>query len=121
MSKTPIPEPAKPNRESIEALIIEAVNDLQRDQLKIEMLEQIRSKKEKISFRTFASHPAFLLFIGFIFTGIIGTFVTSKWQRNEWDRQQSRLVHIKRIDLKEKVMDQLVQAVADSNATEEDF
>jgi hypothetical protein len=120
MSQTPTPEPTRPNSESIKALIVEAVNDLQRDQLKIELLERIRSKKEKISFRTLASHPAFLLFIGFIFTGIIGTFITSKWQRNEWDRQQARLVHIRRIDQKEKVMEELVQTVADSNATEED-
>lgn len=120
MSQTPTSEPTRPNSESIKALIIEAVNDLQRDQLKIELLDKIRPKKEKISFRTFASHPAFLLLIGFIFTGIIGTLITSKWQRNEWDRQQARLVHIRRIDQKQKVMEELVQAVADSNATEED-
>jgi hypothetical protein len=81
MSQTPTPEPRRPKSESIKALIAEAVNDLQRDQLKIELLEEIRSKKEKTSFRTFASHPAFLLVIGFIFTGIIGTLITSKWQK----------------------------------------
>jgi hypothetical protein len=120
MNQTPTPEPTKPKSESIKALIAEAVNDLQRDQLKIKLLEEIRSKKEKISFSTFASHPAFLLVIGFIFTGIIGTLITSKWQNSEWDRQQARLVHIRRIDQKEKLMEELVQSVADSNATEED-
>ena len=120
MSQTPTPEPTRPNSESIKALVAEAVNDLQRDQLKIELLEEIRSKKEKTSFSTFASHPAFLLIIGFIFTGIIGTLITSRWQKSEWDRQQARLVHIKRIDQKEKLMEELVQSVADSNATEED-
>jgi len=120
MSQTPTPEPTRPNSESIKALIAEALNDLQRDQLKIELLEEIRSKKEKTSFSTFASHPAFLLIIGFIFTGIVGTLITSKWQKTEWDRQQARLVHIRRIEQKEKLMDDLVQAVADSNATEED-
>ena len=120
MSQTPAPEPIRPNSESIKALIAEAVNDLQRDQLKIELPEEIRSKKEKTSLSTFASHPAFLLIIGFIFTGIIGTLITSKWQKSEWDRQQARLVHIRRIDQKEKLMEELVQSVADSNATEED-
>lgn len=131
MSQPPPPEPTTLNSESIKALIAEAVNDLQRDQLKIELLEEIRSKKEKTSFSTFASHPAFLLVIGFIFTGIIGTLITSKWQKSEWDRQQqwqksewdrqqARLVHIRRIDQKEKLMEELVQSVADSNATEED-
>ncbi len=120
MSQTPTPEPSRPNSESIKALIADAVNDLQRDQLKIELLEEIRSKKEKTAFSKFASHPAFLLVIGFIFTGIIGTLITSLWQKSEWDRQQARLVHIRRIDQKEKLMEELVQSVADSNATEED-
>lgn len=120
MNQPPTPERTKPNSESFTALIKEALNDLQRDQMKMELLEGIRSKKEKISFRTFASHPAFLIFISFIFTGIIGTIITSKWQRKEWNRQQARLVHIRRIDQKEKLMEELVQAVADSNATEED-
>ena len=120
MSQTPTPEPKRPNSESIKALIAEAVNDLQRDQLKAELLEEIRSKKEKTSFSTFASHPAFLLIIGFIFTGIVGSLITFKWQRAEWNRQQARLVHIRRIEQKEKLMDELVQSIADSNATEED-
>jgi hypothetical protein len=120
MSQTPTPEPTRPNTEPIKTLIAEAVNELQRDQLKIGLLEGIRSKKEKTSFSAFASHPAFLLVIGFIFTGIIGTLITSNWQKSEWDRQQARLVHIRRIDQKEKLMEELVQSVADSNATEED-
>jgi len=120
MTQTPTPEPTRPNSESIKALIADAVNDLQRDQLKVELLEEIRSKKEKTTFSTFASHPAFLLIIGFISSGIVGSFITSQWQKDEWNRQQARLVHIRRIEQKEKLMDELVQSIADSNATEED-
>src|ERR1700682_5881972 len=118
MSQTLTPEPTAPDSESIKVLVREAANALLRDQLKKEILEEIRSEKKKISFREFAAHPAFLLFIGFVFTGIIGTFITSKWQRSEWDRQQTRLVHIRRIDQKEKVMEELAQAIADIDETE---
>src|SRR6266849_626979 len=57
--------------------------------------------------------------MGFILTGIFGTIITSRWQRREWDRQQARLIQIRRIEQKEKIMEALTQAIGDSNATEE--
>ncbi|HYW73737.1 MAG TPA: hypothetical protein VE961_22125 [Pyrinomonadaceae bacterium] len=67
-----------------------------------------------------AAHPATLVIIGFIFTGIFGTFITARWQRKEWDRQQGRLLQIKRIEQKQKIMEDLTRKVADSDATEQD-
>ncbi len=115
MSEQP---PLPPDNGDIKALAREAIAE-QRDQLKRDLLKEIRSEEGNFSIGKVAAHPAFLLFIGFILTGIIGTLVTSTWQRKEWNRQQDRLVHIRRADQQEKVMEELVQAIVDSNETEE--
>jgi hypothetical protein len=115
----PINEQTTQDNEEIKVLVREAVNELLRDHLKRELLEGVRSGENRFSLAKFAGHPAFLLFVGFILTGIIGTLVTSRWQRNEWDRQQARLIQIRRIEQKEKIMEGLTQAIADSNETEQ--
>jgi hypothetical protein len=120
MSQQQSPETTSPDDDEIRVLIREAVNEIQRDHLKRELLKEIRKEQRKFSFGKVAGHPAFLLFVGFILTGVIGTLVTSRWQKREWDRQQARLIQIRRIEQKEKIMEALTQAIADSNATEED-
>jgi len=76
--------------------------------------------KPKASVASFFAHPASLVLIGFIFTGIFGTVITARWQSREWDREQARLLQIKRIEQKEKIMEDLTRTVADSNSTEQD-
>jgi cell division FtsZ-interacting protein ZapD len=112
-----IPQPA--NNSEIKALVREALNELQRDHLKQELLKELRSKESKFSFGKLAGHPAALVFVGFILTGVFGTIITSSWQRKEWDRQQRRLYEIREVEQKEKIADGLIQAVSDSNETEE--
>jgi hypothetical protein len=109
----------EPQNEDLKILVTEAVNELQRDQLKQELLKKIRDAERKTSIGKLAAHPAVLVFIGFILTGFFGTLITSRWQRAEWDRQQQRLIQIRSIEQKEKVMEELTQALADSNETEE--
>lgn len=109
----------QPNNDEIKALIREALNELQRDQLKQELLKELRAKEGKFSFGKLAGHPAALVFVGFILTGVFGTIITSGWQRKEWDRQQRRLYEIREVEQKEKIADGLIQAISDSNETEE--
>jgi hypothetical protein len=78
------------------------------------------TSKLKTSVANFFAHPASLVLIGFICTGIFGTVITARWQSREWDRQQARLLQIKRIEQKEKIMEDLTRTVADSNSTEQD-
>src|SRR5204863_7833531 len=80
----------------------------------------IKDEKSGKSFGSIAAHPATLVIVGFIFTGIFGTVITSQWQKKEWDRQQGRLLQIRRIEQKEKIMESLTQTIAENCATTED-
>src|SRR6266404_770170 len=111
--------PQQANNDEIKTLVREALNELQRDQLKQELLKELRSKQSKFSFGKLAGHPASLVFVGFILTGVFGSVITSSWQRKEWDRQQQRLYEIREVEQKEKIADGLIQAISDSNETEE--
>jgi hypothetical protein len=112
--QTPVPE------SEIEILIEQAAKELQIDQLKKELIANIRKDKSQKSFSAMAAHPATLVIIGFLFTGIFGTLITSRWQSWEWDRQQARLLQIRRIEQKEKIMESLTRIVDENCATTED-
>ena len=103
----------------IRTLIEEAAKELQTDQLKKELTAKIQGDKSR-SLGSIAAHPAFLVIVGFIFTGVFGTIITSRWQSREWDRQQARLLQIRRIEQKEKIMESLTQTIAENCATTED-
>lgn len=76
---------------------------------------------------SFFQHPAVLLIIGFALTGIIGAWLTGRWQRNEWDRQQFvqsqewdrqqlRLLDIHSIDLKYEIINEITKSIGERNA-----
>jgi hypothetical protein len=112
--------PASTPENEIRILIEEAAKELQIDQLKKELTAKIKDAKSKRSFGSIVAHPAVLLIIGFILTGILGNILTARWQGREWDRQQGRLSLIRLIEQKEKIMEDLTRKVAESDATEED-
>lgn len=114
------PTPLGSPESEIRTLIEEAAKELQTDQLKKELAAKIQGDKPSLSFGSIAAHPATLVIVGFIFTGIFGTVITARWQSREWDRQQARLLQIRRIEQKEKIMEELTRKVADSDATEQD-
>lgn len=114
--QTPLDSPES----EIRTLIEEAAKELQTDQIKKELTAKIQGDKSRISLGSIASHPAFLVIVGFIFTGIFGTIITARWQSNEWDRQQTRLLQLRRIEQKEKITEDLTRKVAESDATEQD-
>lgn len=110
-----------------ELLKQEVLDELKKQTLKKELVDEIQKRSKAASLSSFGRHPATLLIIGFLLTGIVGTLLTTRWQRKEWDRQQtlqniewnkqqSRLVQIHNIDHKYEVISEITMAVGQSNA-----
>lgn len=102
--------------EEKETLKQEVLVELEKQALKKEIVQDLQPTAWNASLARFAQHPAFLLFISFALTGLIGSWLTSSWQSREWDRQQLRLVKIKSIDQKYEVTDEVIKAVGQSNS-----
>lgn len=108
-------------------LIDEIVQEMKKDLLK----EAVGKKFANSSWGEFLfnmlGQPAVLLILGFALTGIIGTFITGRWQRaewdrqkqierEEWDRQQTRLVDIHGINMKYQIIDDVTKLIGERNA-----
>lgn len=72
-------------------------------------------------------HPLVLLILGFVLTGILGTWITLgfqsrewKWQQeiqsSEWNKQQIRLVQIREVDQKYGIIDEVTKAVVEHDS-----
>jgi hypothetical protein len=105
----------------------EILNELRKERLKKELVDEIQKRSKAGSLTSFIQHPGILLLLSFALTGIVGTLLTTRWQRNEWNRQQalqtiewnrqqSRLTQIRNIDHKYEVIDEITRAVGESNA-----
>jgi hypothetical protein len=68
----------------------------------------------------FFKHPAVLLVLGFLCTGLVGSAITDYWKSLEWQNQQSYLVKQHFLQKQYDVMEDLVKAVAESNTAAED-
>lgn len=93
------------------------INDIVREMRKDSVKEAARAKLNKAGgWRVVAKslqHPAALLVLGFALTGLVGL----RLQQGEWDRQQKRLIEIRKVDLKYTIMDDIIKAVGARNAT----
>ena len=103
------------------ALIDEIVKEMRKDLLK----QEAGKKLDKLSW--FFSQSAVLLVISFTLTGIVGAIITGRLQRAEWDRQklverqewerqQTRLADIQGINLKYQIIDDVTKSVGERNA-----
>ena len=124
------------NRDDIqtekELLKQEVLDEIKKRKFKQEIVDELQKSDKVFRFSAFAQHPATLLITGFVLTGIVGTLLTTRWQRKEWDRQQqsqslewsrqqSRLIQIHNIDHKYEVIDEITKAVGESNAAASDI
>lgn len=100
-----------------EALVDDIVREIRKDSVKEEALAKLKKADAQGGFSKFFQHPATLLIIGFALTGVFGLLLTNKVQKQEWERQQQRLVKIRNADLKYAIMDELIKAVGARNAT----
>jgi hypothetical protein len=124
-SANDIPEQLKSTHafteEERESLINEIVDEIRKDSLKEDSLKKLKKVNWVDTISNFFHHPAILLIIGFILTGLIGTLLTAAWQGREWDRQQQRLIDIHGIDLKYGIIDDITKAVGERNAATRDM
>ncbi|MDQ3805372.1 MAG: hypothetical protein M3416_16270 [Acidobacteriota bacterium] len=97
-----------------------ALDGAERESLKQEIAETLRAELSQ-GRKDFFQHPFFLLVIGFILTGIVGSWLTSLWKSREWENQQLHLSRQKAIEQKYAVIDKLTRAVAEAYIAVEDI
>lgn len=108
-------------------LIDEIVKEMRKDSLKQEAAKKFANLSWAEFFSGLLNQPAGLLVLGFALTGIIGSFITVQWQRaewnrqqlierQEWDRQQTRLVDIHGINMKYQIIDDVTKLIGERNA-----
>ena len=90
---------------------------MKKDLLKQEVSLELKKVGRRELVSTFFSHPAVLLIIGFAFTGLIGAYLATWWQSKEWEKQQQRLLDFKGFDQKYEILDDLIKAVGETNAS----
>jgi len=107
--------------------LTEAVN---LESAKQEVITEL-SEKESGTHR-FLKHPVTLLALGFVFTTLLGTIVTSWWKHREWENEQGylkaqtqcereRLTRSEEIKQKYEVKDEIIKRVAETNTAAEDI
>jgi hypothetical protein len=111
MNQTELPSA---EREDLKQKIKEILVELQADSFKNEVLKELKeaSKKKESSP---LQHPAFLLLLGFILTGVVGTWLTSFWQSREQEKQRQQLAHEHALEQKYDVIDQINKAAAEAD------
>lgn len=108
-------------------LIAEIVNELRKESLKRRATAELEKGDRRKKLSDFFQHPAVLLVISFFATGLIGAFLTQRWQAREWNRQQQtqsrewerqqlRQLDIHGIDAKYKLIDDVTRAIGERNA-----
>ena len=102
-----------------EALKREILIDLERQELKKTILNELKPPKSKIG--SFAKHPAILLVLGFLLTTGLGTLLTSNWQSREWSRQQLQLAQQRKLDQKYALADDFNKAISETIASADDI
>ena len=116
-------EPAEQPRENMttlserEALIKAIVTEMRKDALKCDVSLQLRKTSRAQAISNFLKHDAVLVFIGFVVTGLMGGWIANRWQRQEWNRQQTRLLVIRRADRKLEISNEITKAVGERNAS----
>lgn len=110
-----------------EALIKEIVQEMRKDAVKEEAPTKLKKANWLGLVSNFFKHPATLLLIGFAFTAGVGGWLTNRWQRqewdrqqlierNEWERQQLRQIDIHVINIKYQLIDEITKAIGERNA-----
>lgn len=90
--------------------IKDALVELQAESFKNDVLSELKEAARKKPFQ----HPAFLLILGFFLTGVVGTWLTSRWQSREQERQQRQIANQRAIQQKYDIADQINKAVSET-------
>jgi hypothetical protein len=79
-----------------------------------------RRRQNQSSASKFFAHPAILLLLGFLFTGVVGGLLANYWKAREWENQQRYLAKQRGLEKKYAVIDEALKAVAETNTAAED-
>src|SRR6267142_4083767 len=99
------------------ALVNDIVNEMRKDSLKRDASIRLEEARWLDRISGFFQHPAVLVFIGFLITGLIGGWIANRWQRQEWNRQQLRLIDIRGADLKYEISNEITKSIGERNAS----
>lgn len=124
-SRTPTVVITSEEKEQLKREILEELR--RQDSLKSDIVKELRPSGWKEVIPQIAKHPVFVLVMGFFLTGVLGTFLTYRWQQREWDRQQIkestewreqqiRLLRTREIEEKHEIVEQVTKLVSDNNA-----
>jgi hypothetical protein len=98
------------------ALIKAIVAEMRKDSLKQEVSSKLTKARPLDLVSGFLQHPATLVVIGFVCTGLAGGWIAERWQRQEWNRQQLRLIDIRGADLKYDIANEMTKSIGERNA-----
>lgn len=91
------------------------------DEILTELSHRLNAPKpSRFSVSTALKHPAAIVVLTFLFTTLVGGFLSSSWRRSEWEHEQRRQNVRREIDLKYKIVDDLTTAVAETTTGAEE-
>jgi hypothetical protein len=109
------PQPEQLTSEQLKKEILDGLRD--RESLKRDIIKELQPTGLKYRWLDLIRHPLFLLFCGFLLTGVATTFVKFIWDRGEWNRQQQLQTQKHVLEQKLELRDQVLEAVAAGNAS----
>jgi hypothetical protein len=83
-----------------------------RESLKTAILNELTSRKRA----QWLTHPIILLLIGFIMTGVLGSWLTSRWQHRQWAREQRELRRSNDIEVKRQLLNDITKGTIQCRA-----
>lgn len=112
MSANEIDRPGLVEEDAGRAAVEKRLLGLEKEYLKKEILEELRGDSAGKG-TSVTQNPAFLLLLGFLLTGVVGTWFTSFWQSRQQEIQRAQQVRERDLQQKYEVSDQINKAVAE--------
>src|ERR1051325_4570296 len=100
-------ESKQQEKEKIKSDILTALSD--REALKKELLDEIKLPKN--NWATAMQHPAVLIVLGFILTGIVGGALSSYWQNQQKIKEQYLLAKHHELEQKSELSNEAVKTI----------
>jgi hypothetical protein len=92
--------------------------------MQIERLDETKSSAsppDESAISAFFRHPAVLLVLGFMSTGLIGGRLSEQWKQHDWINQQNYLLQRSALDKKYALVEETAKAIAERNTSAEDI
>lgn len=99
------------------ALKEEILAELKKESIKAEILGEVKPQSRKSAME----NPLVLLLLGFVLTGILGSWFTTYWQNSQWENQQEQLARQRAIEQKYAITDKITKSVAEAYVAVEDI